>query len=37
MKNEKKACTSENVMYKFEEMQLSFTDFNQPQGQQMNP
>ena len=24
-------------MYKFEEKQLSFTDFNQPQGLQMNP
>lgn len=37
MKNEKKACTSEGVMYRFEEKQLSFTDFNQPQGLQMNP
>ena len=24
-------------MYRFEEKQLSFTDFNQPQGLQMNP
>lgn len=37
MKNDEKACTSEDVMYRFEEKQLSFTDFNQPQGLQMNP
>lgn len=36
--NEKKACTSEDAMYKFKrEKQISFTDFNQPQGMQMNP
>ena len=36
--NEKKACTLEDVMYKFDhEKQISFTDFNQPQGLQMNP
>lgn len=35
-RNRKKACTSEDVMYRFEEKQLSFTDFNQPQGMQMN-
>lgn len=34
----KKACTSEDAMYKFKrEKQISFTDFNQPQGMQMNP
>ena len=37
MENDEKACTSEDVMYRFEEKQLSFTDFNQPQGLQMNP
>lgn len=36
-KNEEKACTSEDVMYRFEERQISFTDFNQSQGLQMNP
>ena len=37
MENDEKACTLEDVMYRFEEKQLSFTDFNQPQGLQMNP
>ena len=37
-KDEKKACTLEDAMYKFDkEKQISFTDFNQPQGLQMNP
>ncbi|GEM_PF-5240231 len=27
MENDEKACTSEDVMYRFEENQLSFTDF----------
>lgn len=38
VENEKKACTLEDAMYKFEkEKQISFTDFNQPLGMQMNP
>ncbi|MCR4644182.1 MAG: hypothetical protein K5695_02065, partial [Oscillospiraceae bacterium] len=36
--NEEKACTLEDAMYKFKrEKQISFTDFNQPLGLQMNP
>ena len=37
MENDEKACTSEDVMYKIEEKQLSFTDFNQLHGLKMNP
>ena len=35
-KNDEKACTLEGIMYRFEEKQLSFTDFNQPLGLKMN-